>query len=205
MELDDLKNTWSQNDKKLTENLRLNEKLLQKLNLNNSKREMQKVLIYEFISIVIAVFVILFTISYSIYYLSYLRFSIPGFLASAVAFIYLIFGIIRTTGFLKIDYFGSPVVKVQREILALKKRTLQFRKYELILVPLLSIPLLPLLFKVVHNIDIYQNVQMLVIDTVIILGVGYPSVIWVYKYLYDKKFKNAETLLTELEEFESEK
>ena len=70
MELDDLKNTWSQYDKMLADNLRLNEELLRKLNLNSSKREMQKVLVYELINIVTAVLVIIFTLWLSVYYIN---------------------------------------------------------------------------------------------------------------------------------------
>ena len=49
MELDDLKNAWTQYDKKLAVNLKFNEDLLRKMNLNNSKKELQKPLIYELI------------------------------------------------------------------------------------------------------------------------------------------------------------
>lgn len=204
MELDDLKNTWSQYDKKLSENLRLNEELLRKLNLNSSKREMQKILTYEFVSIVISVLTILFALFISLRLIDQLRFSIPGFIAACVTSIYLSLGVIRTKGLLNIDYYSSPVLKVQRDILTLKKKTLRFRKYELILIPLLVLPLLPLLFKVVYNIDIYQNIRILVFEVVVILGLAYPLTIWVYKYLYDKKFKNAENLLAELDRFENE-
>ncbi len=204
MELDDLKNTWSQYDKMLADNLRLNEELLRKLNLNSSKREMQKVLVYELINIVTAVLVIIFTLWLSVYYINLLRFCIPGFITIAVSAVYLILGIIRTKGLLNIDYYGSPVVKVQTEILTLKRKTLHLRKYELILLPLLLLPLLPLLFKFVHNIDIYKELSLLVFEVVLITGLAYPLLMWTYKHFYDKKFKNAENLLAELDKFKNE-
>lgn len=204
MELDDFKNTWSQYDKMLADNLRLNEELLRKLNLSSSKREMQKILVYELINVVIAVLVIIFTLSLSMYYINLLRFCIPGFITIVISAIYLIFGIIRTKRLLNIDYYGSPVVKVQTEILTLKRKTLRLRKYELILLPLLLLPLLPLLFKFLHNIDIYKELKLLAFDVVLILGLAYPLLMWTYKYLYDKKFKNVENLLAELEKFKNE-
>ncbi len=41
-------------------------------------------------------------------------------------------------------------------------------------------------------------------EVVVIIGVSYPATIWINKHLYDRKFKNAERLLEELEKFEKE-
>lgn len=204
MELDDLKNKWTQYDKKLSDNLHLNEALLRKLNLKGSQQEMKKLLVFELINIVFAVFLILFVFSNSIYYIHQLRFSVPGFICIGTTFIYLIFGIIRTRAFLKIDYYGSSVLKVQKDILSLKSKSLKFRKFELILLPVLILPILPLLFKVVHNIDIYQHFESMMIEMLIVLGLAYPLVFLTYKYFYDKKFKNAEQHLADLKRFELE-
>lgn len=204
MELDDLKSIWLQYDKKLSDNLRLNEELLRKLNLNSSKREMQKLLIYELVNIVIAVLVILFVLPISFRFINQLQYCIPGFITIVLTVIYIIFGLIMTNGLLNIDYYGSPVVKVQRKILSIKSKSLKYRKYELILMPMFLLPLLPLLYKVVYDIDIYQNLKIFVFEIVLILGISYPLIIWIYKYLYDKKFKNAENLLAEIEKFEKE-
>ena len=40
MELEDLKKAWSEYDKKLSENLKTNNELLKKMNLNNAKSSM---------------------------------------------------------------------------------------------------------------------------------------------------------------------
>ena len=204
MELDNFKNSWEQYDKKLSDNLRLNEALLRKISLKSSKQEMKKLLIFELFNIVFAVILILFVFSNSIYYIHQIRFSIPGFICIASAIIYLIFSIVRLRAFLKMDYYGSPVVKVQNDLLSLKSQNLRFRKYELILLPVLILPSLPLLFKVVHNIDIYQHLYTLWIEMIIILGLAYPLVFLSYKYFYDKKFKNAEQHLSDLKNFEQE-
>lgn len=205
MELDDLKNNWAEYGKKLSSSLKLNEELLQKMNLNSSRREMQKLLIYEFIGILMLIILILYVLLNSLYYINQLRYSIPGFIGIGVTLIYLAFSIIRMKDLLNIDYYGSAVVKVQKKILSLKKKTLGFRKYELILVPLLVLPILPILFKAVHNIDIYQHIKLLIFEIVAILGLVYPLLFWVNRSLYDKKFRNAESLLKELGEFENEK
>lgn len=202
MELDDFKNSWAEYDKKLSKNLRFNEELLQKMNLNSSRREMQKLLIYEVVSIFILIFLIFYILSNSIYYIYQLRYSIPGFIGVCVALIYLAFSFIRINDLLNIDYYGSAVVKVQKRILSLKRKTLRFRKYELILLPILVLPIIPIMFKAIHNIDIYRNLRLLIIEIVVVIGLAFPLFFWINKSLYDKKFKNAESLLKELEKFE---
>lgn len=204
MELDDFKKSWEQYDKKLSDNLRINEALLRKINLKTSKQELNKLLIYELFNIAVAVFLILFVLSNSMYYIHQLRFSIPGFICIGTTAIYLIFGIIRTRAFLKIDYYGSPVVQVQKDILSLKSKTLKFRKYELILLPVLILPLLPITFKVIHNIDIYKHTQSMLVEMLLVLALAYPLAFLTYKYFYDKKFRNAEQHLADLKRFEQE-
>lgn len=204
MELDDLKDTWTQYDKKLTENLKLNEELLRKMNLNNSKREMQKPLIYELTGIAITFFAILWLVALSIKLIGEPKYSVPGFVSATVGVVYFIFGIIRANRFLNIDYYGSSVVRLQKDLALLNKLVLYLRKFELILIPVLVLLALPLLFKFIHNIDIYSNIKLFIIEIVLILGFGYPLTFWINKHLYDNKFKSAIQLLTELEKFEKE-
>jgi len=204
MELDELKNNWADYDKKLSANLKLNEELLRKMNLNSSKREMQKVLIYELINILLLIILILYVFPNLFYYINQLRYSIPGFFSIGIALIFLVFSVIRMKDLINIDYYSLSVVKVQKRILTLKKKTLGFRKFELMLIPLFVLPILPILFKALHNIDIYQNLTLLIFEIVAILGLVYPLLFWVNRSLYDKKFKNAENLLNELKQFENE-
>jgi magnesium-transporting ATPase (P-type) len=204
-DVNDLKDAWTQYDKKLSEQLKFNEELLRKLNMSHSKREMQSPLLYEITGIAVAFLMIVFVMAYSVRYMDEPKYSIPGFIAAAVGLVYFIFAVIRAGRFLSIDYYGSPVLKVQKDLILLNKLVLRLRKYELILLPALVLPLLPLLFKVIHNIDIYQNLPLLLIEVVLILGIGYPLTFWINKQIYDKKFKNAERLLSELQQFEKEK
>jgi hypothetical protein len=204
MELDDFKTAWAQYDKKLTANLKLNEELLRKMNLNNIKKEMQKPLIYEIVGIAVMFLFIVYVAASSIRFINEPKYCIPGFISTMTGLIFFIFAIIRTNKFLSVDYYGSSVLKLQKDITTLKKLVLQLRKFELILTPPLVLPFVPLLFKAVHNIDIYQNIKLLTIEIILILGIGFPLALWINKHLYDKRFKNAESLLNEINKFESE-
>ena len=204
MELDDLKGAWEKYDKKLTENLKFNEELLRKMNLNNSKSEMQKPLIYEIVGVAVSFLLIVYVVGSSIRFINEPKYCIPGFVSAITGLILFIFAIIKTNKFLSIDYYGSSVLKLQKDITTLNKLVLQLRKFELILFPLLILPLLPILFKAIHNMDIYKNIKLFAIEIILILGIGFPLTLWINKHLYDEKVKNAERFLKEIDNFESE-
>lgn len=204
MELDDLKSAWAQYDKKLAVNLKFNEELLRKMNLNISKKELQKPLIYELLGVAVMFIFIAYVVASSIRFIDDPKYCIPGFISALIGLAFLVFAIIKANKFLSIDYYGSSVVKLQKDITTLNRLVLRLRKYELVLFPLLILPLLPILFKAIHNIDIYQNLKLFSIEIILILGIGFPLILWTNKHLYDKKFKNTERLLQEIEKFESE-
>lgn len=204
MELDELKRTWQQYDKKLSDNLKVNEALIKKMNLNSSKRELQKPLIYELFGVVVMFIVILLSVKASLQLIDELKFSIPGIIAALMSVVYFISAVVKANRFMNVNYYNSSIVQLQKEIASLNKLVLKLRKVELILIPFLIIPMLILAFKAVHNIDIYNNVKLLIIEVVLAFGIATPLVLWINKHLYDKKFKIAENLLQELEKFEKE-
>lgn len=202
MELDDIKNIWTQYDKKLTRNLRLNEELLKKINVSNSKLELQKPLMAEITGLVSVFVLILLFIALSIRFIDELRYSVPGFLSVIVASVYFVFALLKTNRFLNIEYYGTSVTKLQKDIASLNQMVLRLRKYELMMSPLILISF-PLILKAIHNRDVYSNPRFW-IASVLIFAIGIPATLWINKYLYDKKFQNAANLLKEIEDFESE-
>ncbi len=204
MELDDFKAVWAQYNEKLTANLKLNRELLRKMNLNSSKKEIQKPLILELIGVVVLFLLIIFVVAYSIRFLNEPKYFIPGFISALIGIVYMTFAVIRANKFLNLDYYGSSVLKLQKDMAMLKRLVLRFRIYELVLTPLLVLPLIPLGFKALNNIDIYKNTTLFIIEIVFIFGTGIPFSFWINKHMYDNKIKNAESLLKEIEKFEAE-
>ena len=204
MELDDLKRSWTEFDNKLDRNLKFNESLLRKMNMNTAKREFQKPLNIEIVNIVVAFLVIIYVSSMSIKFISELRFSIPGLLAVFVVFVYLYFSIRKANRFLKIDYFQSSVVKLQKEIAGLNQLVLRFRKYEFGMGPVLVLFLFPIIFKAYNKIDIYKHVWLFIIAFVSAVSIGVIGMILINKFYVDKKMKNVNRLLEEIVKFEKE-
>ncbi len=204
MELDELKSAWAQYDKKLAENLKLNERLLRKMNLDKIRQELQKPFLYEMVSIIITFLAIAFVTRFSIRLITEIQFSLTGLIAILVCIVYLIFAIMKANRFIKIDYYNSTVIKLQKDLSLLKTFILRLRKVELILIPLLVLTFLPIVSKAIHNINIIESSQLFVIAVALILGIGYPISFWINKNLYDKRIKDAELFLKEIENFEKE-
>ena len=205
MELDEIKKLWSEYDKKLNENLKLNEKLLQKMNFDKSKQEIQKPLMYEIFSVIILFITIVFLTKFSFQFIEEIQYSLTGFSSVILGTLYLLFAIIKVNKFIKIDYYNSTVIKLQKDILLLKTAILRIRKIELFLLPFFIITLLPILFKGFHNINLFENLRFFSIEVGLILVIGYPVFLWINKNLYDNKLKDAELLLKETENYEKDK
>ncbi len=205
MELDEIKNKWAEYDKKLSYNIRLNETLLRKRNLKGSKGEMLKLLVYEIFNTVTSIIIVIALLWYSVYYMSLMQYCIPGFIGAIITSIYIAFSVIRLNILLSIDYYGSPVMEVQKSILKLKKYSLNIRKYEILLMPLLMFSILPIYAKFRHNFNVYDSIEIFLPITIVALIIAYFISMLIYKHLYDKKFIKVEAYLKELEEFENEK
>jgi hypothetical protein len=203
MELDDLKSAWAQYDKKLTNHLRLNEELLRKWNLESAKRELQKPLQYELTGVVGQFVLIFTTVAFSVKVIDEPKYCVPGFIAAVFEIVGLVFAILKTNKFMNIDHYGTPILKLQKEIASVNKLVLLLRKYELILIPLVVLPSLPLIFKVLKHVDIYSHIELFSVAALLILGIGIPLTLWINKHLYDKKFQASAKLLKEIEDYES--
>ena len=88
MELEELKSAWAQYDKKLTENLKLNEELLRKMNLEKSRKEMNTPLTYEISSFITGLIFILYIVSATIIHFNELKFLLPGIITSIIVAIW---------------------------------------------------------------------------------------------------------------------
>ncbi len=204
MELDELKSAWTQYDKKLTENLKLNEELIRKMNLNHSKKEMQKPLFSELLNLTTMFICVVYFTASSIRFINEPKFCIPGFIIVALCLVIVVFSVIKTNRILNIDYYGTSLIELQKDISNLKKLILILRKYEFYSILIFLIVIFPISFKSILNIDIYQNIKLYAIEVIMASCISFPLTIWINKYLYDKKIENVEKLLDDLNRFEKE-
>lgn len=202
MELQDLKNAWSEYDKKLSENLKLNESLLREINLQKTKSELQKPLIYETINVGFLLILTIYLAFASIQYQYELKYLIPGMISTIISGLLLSFSIRKVKKFLNLNYFDTPILDLQKSVTSLHLLILKLRKFELIIFPIFAVALLPILFISVRHFDIYQNTRLFIIEICLIFSICIPLSLWINKYLFDKKLKNAEQFLMKINSFE---
>ena len=204
MELEELKSAWAQYDKKLSQNLKLNEELLRKMDLEKTKKEMNAPLNYEIISITIGVIFLLFILSATIRYSYELKFLLPGIITCIIVGIWVYNSFSKIRLLLDIDYYDSPIVELQKSIQTFNRKYQRSKKFELYSIPVFAISAIPILGIALRNFDIYEHPIRFIVAIVILLILGIPGQIWIYKNLYDKKIRNTIKFLDELSRFEKE-
>ena len=204
MEAEDLKNSWAAYDKKLKYHLKLNEEILFKLNQEKSKREMQGTTVLELISVVIYGIAVMLMIAIAIKYSGELKYLISGAITTLLCLAALIYSIQKLKLLTNIDYYNTDVLSLQKKLSLFNRKYLQYKKGEILLFPLLAVAAMPILFKAIHNYDIMNDLTRYIITLMGALGIGYPILFWIYKNWYEKKIKNTNHFLKELEKFEKE-
>ena len=99
MELDDLKKSWLNYDKKLADNLKVNEELLKKMNLDSSRKELSQPLKYEIFSATVLFVLAAILIAASLRVAGEPKFLISGVVGAIVTVAYLGFSLIKIKGF----------------------------------------------------------------------------------------------------------
>ncbi len=203
MELDELKRKWTEYDKKLNENLKLNENVLRKMNLDKSRNKIRKHIILEVINIGIQFPMAIFLSYISIQLLNEPEFSIPGFIALLLLLYSIISSAIKTNVFLKMDYYNFPITELQKQLTDLKTTFLWFRKIELIFLPLLIVSIIPILLKSLAGINVYENLFVLLSGVALLLVFSY-SVAYFSNCSLNRRLKESKMYLKEIENFKKE-
>lgn len=204
MELDELKQAWSQYDRKLVENLKINKELLSKMNLDRAKSASDVPKNYELLTVVIGFGFLLYVLSATIKYSSEIKFLIPGILTSVWTIIMLTMTIGKLKLFSNFDIYNLPILDLQKQLGKIKKKHLDYKRFELNSIPLFALVAAPILGKAMRGFDLYSSPIRFIIAIGLALIIGYPMEFWIYKNLYDKKLKDTNKFLNELYKFESE-
>jgi|GEM_PF-712468 len=206
MELDILKEAWTTHNKKLDQNLKLNETLLRRLNLDNAKKEMNKPLLMELVNTSFQFLVTCYVLILSFQMSEDSLFSIPGFISVLLAVGFMTMGIIRIKKMLNLDYDNTSIVTLQKKLAQTKVLVLKFRKIEYLMLPFYTITLAPILLKGLLDQDIYSMIQQTYMQVIVAIGIVVIVLLtlWSNKFYYDRKLKSAEQSLFELIKYEKD-
>jgi hypothetical protein len=206
MELDVLKDAWASHNQKLDKNLKLNESLLRRMNLDNAKTEMNKPLVMELLNMSFLFVVTLYVLVLSFKMLENSIFSITGFISLGFAIGFIAMGLIRIKRMLNLNYDNSTIVTLQKKLAKTKVLILKFRKIEYLMLPFYTITVAPILLKGLLDQDIYSMLQNTYMQ--LLVGIGIIVIValtlWSNTYFYDRKMKSAQHSLAELIEYEED-
>lgn len=205
MDINEFKSAWLQHDRKLSENLSINETLLKKVNLDRSRKELNKPLLYELSSFFLFIILIPVFICLTALYQSESSMLLSGILAIAALALGLILCLRKIRYFYRIDYYNQAVIRLQEQLALLKSNILSARKIEVfLLLPVLFITTLVLVLRHIRGIDLFEDFNFFLSVVLPGLLVAFGGTIFINKYLYDKKISNVEALLKELKNYQQE-
>ena len=205
MDLNEFKSAWLQHDRKLSENLSINEALLQKVNLDRSREELNKPLRYAIVSFFFFILLIPVFIFLAVFYRSELQMLISALLALGTLVLGLVLCIKKIRLFYRIDYYSLPVLQLQERLALLKSGILSARKIEvLFLLPILFITALALMLRYIRGINLFEDISFFLPIVLPGLLVAWGGTVFINKYLYDKKINNVMALLKELKNYQHE-
>lgn len=221
MELDDLKNIWTEYDRKLERSLQLNMHLLRKMNMDKVRQSSGKLLAIKLIEAALYGFIMVYMIGFTAKHFSQPQFGIPAVLLVIVMGI-AFFSIIKHLEIIYQlrRYADTAIAPMQKKAETLKLKIVRCVKYTFFAIP--AYPLLLLLAgKIFLNVDFTTAKHL----TYFLSNVGValatlPLVIWFYRELSQKEIKKqwvknllvgsgwyqaqaAEDFLEEIEKFET--
>jgi len=157
MELDDLKQRWEDQDRKLDAALRLNTRLLQASVLGKAEtslRGLSRLLWFELLTGLLAV---VFLGSFLVNHVSEPRFLIPAAVLH-LCFIGLLIASGRQLVALKAVDYSEPIVVIQRRLETLRAERIRTVTLTLVCAPLLWTPLMIVALKWLFGVDVYAAI-----------------------------------------------
>jgi hypothetical protein len=203
MELDELKTAWAAFDKNVTQSLKLNEKLVRKISLENSKRKLNKPVHVFMVKIAVITFSLIFVLNATLKMSDSLPLMLIGSLTMLICLIYVILNVLKIDRYVRIDYMNSSIVDLQLKLTSLKVWIIKVRKLELILLVPFMVSLPVIMFKAV-GINVLDHIQLYVIELSLGIGLVIPLYFWVNKHLYVRQLEEAQHYLDDLVLYKSD-
>ena len=183
MDLDELKEKWTELDRKLDVNIRLNRQLLSATKLNQTRSSLKRLAVYMGLEAA-AWFAIIVVLGNFIYeHISMAQFAVAGVALDVYSIVTLNFLIRQIALALRIDY-GKPIATIQKQIEALRVLRIRTIQWGVLAGLVAWVPFMIVLFKVVFGVDIYEAAW---VWSNVAFGLALiPVAIWVSKKFGDR-------------------
>jgi len=201
MELDELKNLWQAEDKTLNGRIKLNEEHLMKMSLENASGEINKIVNLSLLGRNMALVYCFISIGMAVSMIEAIEYSIPAVLGALA----MLCSFISHLSIEKPNYKDS-ILQLQKTICTFRIHMAANAKYDILVVALWILTVVPIFLKLAYNVSLYNNHQALAIFC-LVTGVALTVMIALGRKSYtehDRSLRKFEAYLAELIKFEKD-
>jgi len=201
MELDELQNLWKEDNKKLESRLELNEKILNKMNMDKTVGEFDKLISKSILGRNMALVYCIATLIFSSIYIEKLAYSIPAIIGSMA----MLWSFVDHLSITKPDYSRISLIELQKSISNFRIHTSKTEKYDIAIVVFWQITAVPLTTFAAFKILIFSSLKYFSIYCLYCIVYTTLTIAFSRKTYatYDQKLKEAESDLEKIKAFES--
>ena len=181
VEMDDLRKTWAEYDRKLDTNIRLSRQLLVATNLNRVRSPLRRLAFFLGVESVIQFAVVVALGSFIYENMATPRFALAGAALDVFAIAILIAMILQIAGALQIDY-DKPIAVIQKQLGKLRVLRIRYIQGIFLVATLVWTPLLIVALKGFWGLDAYRLFGTAYLVANVLVGVAIiPLAIWLSK------------------------
>jgi hypothetical protein len=201
MELDDLKTIWLREKMELESKIILNHNLVKELIFNKSKNSFDKLIRISILGRNLALVYMLISLFLASTVLYELQYSIPAFIGAAA----MLFSFFQHISLVKPDYLKMSTIELQKNISRFRVHTSKYSKYDISIVCIWFLTVLPICFKYFSKYFPFIFTQPIFIYSYFFLLIFLLIIIPIFLYKkIDKELEESERQLDQLIEFEKD-
>jgi hypothetical protein len=191
MELDELKLAWRSLDAKVDAGHSLQAATMRELKMERAQSSLRPLVWLIYIELALGIAAVLLLGAFTAEYWRVARYSIPGAVLHICAILTIVNAASQLTIVGQIDYSG-PVVISQRHLMRLTARRARAARWQLLLAPLLWVPLSVVVGRGVLDFDIYRVFGWAWVSVNLAFGVAMiPVLSWVTRRFGDWKNRSS--------------
>jgi hypothetical protein len=190
MELDDFKAVWAREQKELESRLVLNERLVKQMTLEKSKGKFSKLLWLSILGRNLALVYMMISMVFAYWVREELACCIPAIIGGLA----MLFSYIQHRHLKQPDFIGMSTIELQKSINQSRIHTSRYSLYDLSIVVIWFVTLIPVFFKIVYNISIYESVNNTISMFLVVVLFGLIMIVFsnnLYKKIDLKLQENA--------------
>jgi hypothetical protein len=185
-EIDDLRKTWAEYDRKLDMNIRLSRQLLMATNLNRVRSPLRRLAFFVGLESVIQFAVVVALGSFIYEHIAIVRFALPAAVLDVFAIAILIAMIRQIASALQIDY-GKPIAVIQKQLEDLRVLRIRYIQGIFLVATLAWTPLQIVALKGFWGLDAYRLFGAAYLVANLLVGLAIiPLAIWLSKKFGDR-------------------